>query len=229
MFESRSSKYLYLRSQILSHSWLTSLSRQYTIQIWRPKFTATNRQPPHHTTTSSPGSSRFPNKEAREHSRITWPIFAGLPTILDRIKWKCRPPLPPLPKSRMKPRKSQNAPFSHPWFVGRVWGCKFSIYFVLGWSPQRRFGANFGARRENKTKESLPLRLWNLNSPSNREEKSLRHVATIAKFLDDNKTKTPLKKWIRTVSKFIDLIQFHSICKILAKLSGVESERTVSE
>ena len=27
----------------------------------------------------------------------------------------------------------------------------------------------------------------------------------------------------------IDLIQFHLICKILAKLSGVESERTVSE
>ena len=121
MFESRSSKYLYLPSQILSHSWTTSLSRQYTIQIWRPKFTATDRQPPqppHHTTTSSPGSSRFPHKEAMEHSRITWPISAGLPTILDRIKWKSRPQSPP--NSRMKPRKSQNAPFSHPWFVGRV-------------------------------------------------------------------------------------------------------------
>ena len=105
------------------------------------------------------------------------------------------------------------------------WGVQI---FHLSSSP-RRFGANFGARREKKTKESLPLRLWNLNSPSNREEKSLRHVAMIAKFSDDNKTKTPLKKWIRTDSKFIDLIQFHLICKILAKLSGVESERTVSE
>ena len=108
-------------------------------------------------------------------------------------------PIPP--KSRMKPRKSQNA--------RKGGGCKFSIYFVLGWSSLRRFGANFGARWEKKTKETLPLRLWNLSSPSNREEKSLRHVATIAKFLEDNKTKTPLKKWIHTISKFIDLIQFH--------------------
>ena len=112
MFESRISKYLYLPSQTLSHSSLTSLSRQHTIQIWRPKFTAT-----------SPGSSLFPNKEAREHSRITWPICAGPPTILDRTKWKIKPSFPP--KSRMKPRKNQNAPFSHPWFVGRVGGTNF--------------------------------------------------------------------------------------------------------
>ena len=140
-------------------------------------------------------------------------------------------PIPP--KSRMKPRKSQNAPFSHSWFVGRRrgggGGYKFSICFFQGWSSPERFGANFGARQEKLRKESLQLRLWNSNSLSNREEKSLRHVAMVAKFLDDNKTKTPLKKWIRTVSKFIDLIQFHLICKILAKLSGVESERTVSE
>ena len=41
-----------------------------------------------------------------------------------------------------------------------------------------------------------------------REVKSLRHVAIIAKFLDANKPKTSFKKWIRTVSNFIDLIQF---------------------
>ena len=40
----------------------------------------------------------------------------------------------------------------------------------------------------------------------NREEKSLRHVAMVAKFLDDNKPKTSLKKRIRTVSNFDDLI-----------------------
>ena len=40
----------------------------------------------------------------------------------------------------------------------------------------------------------------------NKEEKSLRHVAKVAKFLDDNKPKRHLKKWIRTVSNFIDLI-----------------------
>ena len=53
----------------------------------------------------------------------------------------------------------------------------------------------------------------------NRKEKSLRHVAMVAKFLDDNKAKTSLKKWICPVLNFIDLIQFHLICKILAKLS----------
>ena len=53
-----------------------------------------------------------------------------------------------------------------------------------------------------------------------REEKSLRHVATVAKFLDDNKPKTSLeinKKQIRTVSNFDDLIQFHIICQMTAK------------
>ena len=47
----------------------------------------------------------------------------------------------------------------------------------------------------------------------NREEKSLRHVAIVAKLLDDNKPKTSLlknfKSKIRTVSKLIDLIEFH--------------------
>ena len=53
-------------------------------------------------------------------------------TILDKIKWNSKPPTLP-PKSRMKPRKSQKAPFSHPWFGGR--GFRFSIYFVQGCSP----------------------------------------------------------------------------------------------
>ena len=42
-------------------------------------------------------------------------------------------------------------------------------------------------------------------------------------------TKTSLKKWIHTVSKFIDLIQFLVISQMLAKFSGVESERIVSK
>ena len=51
------------------------------------------------------------------------------------------------------------------------------------------------------------------------------HVAMVAHFLDDNTTKTSLKKlFIRTVSYFIDLIQFHLICQMLAKFSGVASE-----
>ena len=63
-----------------------------------------------------------------------------------------------------------------------------------------------------------------------REDKSLRHVAMVAKFLDDNKLKTTLeinKKRIRTVSNFDDLIQFHIICQITAKISAVKSERIV--
>ena len=53
----------------------------------------------------------------------------------------------------------------------------------------------------------------------------------VAKFLDDNKPKTSLKKRIRTVSNinFDYLIQFHLTCLMMAKFSGVKSERTVSK
>ena len=61
----------------------------------------------------------------------------------------------------------------------------------------------------------------------NWEEKSLRHLAMVEKFLDDRKPKTSLKKWIRTVSDFIDLIQFLLTCQMLTKFAGIESERTV--
>ena len=54
------------------------------------------------------------------------------------------------------------------------------------------------------------------NHSCNRE-KSLRHVAMVAKILDDNKLKTSLKEWIRTASNLIDLIQFHLIFQILGK------------
>ena len=56
-------------------------------------------------------------------------------------------------------------------------------------------------------------------------EKSLRHVAVVAKFPDVKKPKTSLKKRIRTVSNFIEIIQCHLICQMLAKFSGVESQR----
>ena len=45
----------------------------------------------------------------------------------------------------------------------------------------------------------------------------------VAKFLDDNNQKTSLK----IVSDFIDLVQFQLICQMLAKFTGVKSERTV--
>ena len=45
-----------------------------------------------------------------------------------------------------------------------------------------------------------------------REEKPLRHIVMVTKFLDDNKPKTSLKKWICTISNFMDIILFHFIC-----------------
>ena len=51
----------------------------------------------------------------------------------------------------------------------------------------------------------------------------------VAKFLDDNKPRKSLKKYMRTVSNFIDLIQIYLICQKLAKFSRVKSKRSVSK
>ena len=52
----------------------------------------------------------------------------------------------------------------------------------------------------------------------------------VAKLLDDNKARDSLKKYIRTVSNFIDLIQFRLISQMLAKFFGYfELERTISK
>ena len=45
----------------------------------------------------------------------------------------------------------------------------------------------------------------------NREEKSLHHVAVVAKFLDDNK----LIKSIRTISNFTDVIELANLSEII--------------
>ena len=52
----------------------------------------------------------------------------------------------------------------------------------------------------------------------NGEEKSLRHLAMVGKFLDDTKGKVNLLYFY-----FLDLIHF--FCQMLAKFSGVESDR----
>ena len=44
--------------------------------------------------------------------------------------------------------------------------------------------------------------------PTYREEKSLRHVAMVAKFFGLQKSENVPKKWIRTVLNFIDLFNF---------------------
>ena len=61
------------------------------------------------------------------------------------------------------------------------------------------------------------------------EEKSLRHFAMVEKFLDGNKPKKSLKKWIRFATNFIDLIQFYLIWQMFANFSQVESKKTVSK
>ena len=50
-------------------------------------------------------------------------------------------------------QKPKRAIFS-PLICGKGRGCKFSIYFVLGWSSPKRFGANFRgeAGKENEGK-----------------------------------------------------------------------------
>ena len=52
------------------------------------------------------------------------------------------------------------------------------------------------------------------NLQFNREKKSLSHVAMV-------------KRSLEIVSDFIDLVQFQLICQMLAKFTGVKSERTV--
>ena len=88
------------------------------------------------------------------------------------------------------------------------------------WIPQ----ANFPAFQTNKQNfpDSLTCgkaKAILLNCTNNRKEKSLRHVAMVAKFLDDNKPISHLKS-TRTISNFTDLIQFHLIWQILAKFSS---------
>ena len=49
------------------------------------------------------------------------------------------------------------------------------------------------------------------NESQNRGERLLRHVSMVAKFWEDNKPKTTLKKSIHTISRFTNLIQFQSL------------------
>ena len=48
----------------------------------------------------------------------------------------------------------------------------------------------------------------------------------VAKFLDETNPKCHLKSELTYFQTSVDLIQFHLICQMLAKFSGVESERT---
>ena len=56
---------------------------------------------------------------------------------------------------------------------------------------------------------------WNINMKKYRKWTVEDQTS---KFLDDNKPKLSLKKWIRTVSNFIGLIQFHLICQNVCEI-----------
>ena len=58
-----------------------------------------------------------------------------------------------------------------------------------------------------------------LNRTDNREDKSLRHVAMVAQFLDDNKPISHFKS-THTISNFTNLIQFYLIWQLSAKFSS---------
>ena len=67
-----------------------------------------------------------------------------------------------------------------------------------------------------------------MKTSQNREEKSLRHVAMVVKFLDDNEQKRHLKSEFTLFQNSSILFHFVLISEMLAKFSGVESERIVS-
>ena len=96
---------------------------------------------------------------------------------------------------------------------------------ILGWYARWMYQE----KKDLTLVKHFPLSFSHKPPGQKREDKSLRLVAMVAKFPEDHKPKTSLKKWIRTVSNFNDLIQFHLTFQMLAKFSEVESERTVSK
>ena len=99
----------------------------------------------------------------------------------------------------------------------------------VGRLPSPSWLMHFGDVSETKTRSDRVTGRVRQGSPSllaetsflNREEKSLCHVVMVAKFLYDNKPKTSVKKWIRTVSNVTDLNKFHLICQMLANFLGL--------
>ena len=91
-------------------------------------------------------------------------------SVLNRIKWTSKLSSPP--KSRMKPREIQTAPFSHPWVGEEVWGgVGGPIYFV---KDCRWFVGQRNLLNPNKTEiigawfifSTLPRVKWSLRRES---------------------------------------------------------------
>ena len=80
-----------------------------------------------HTSDRSAGGLQTHNIGGVTASAATGLHSFNLNYNLGQNKMEQQTPIPP--KSRMKPRKSQNAPFSHPWFGGEGGGVQISHLF----------------------------------------------------------------------------------------------------
>ena len=81
---------MFVKSAVINFLVSTTHYSNMAAKIYRHEPPPNRHQPPPNHTTSSPGSSRFPiwRRGVQEHSRITWSICA----VLDRRKWKSKPP-----------------------------------------------------------------------------------------------------------------------------------------
>ena len=98
-------------------------------------------------------------------------------------------------------------------------------------SPSPWFSNPMNSRMKSVKISATFFQSWLLRSflnkitpVSNREEKSLRRVAMVAKFLDDNKPKIDLKREFALFQTTTFFFQFRLICQKLAKFSGVNPE-----
>ena len=86
---------------------------------------------------------------------------------LGQNDWNSKPQFPPACKSKTKPCKSQNAPFSHPWFFGGEGegDINFSFWFILSKIPQGPEEMCLSLEHQNPSKTSEKMGyLWSLYS-----------------------------------------------------------------
>ena len=129
-------------------------------------------------------------------------LTINLQYCFGRVGWGC-PECPPPPP----PTLSEETPNTNPTDI--QWRNSFLDFaFDLEIQIVKRISPTASPLCSDLTFSSFSM--------YNREERSLRHVAMVAKFLDDNKPKNSL----RTVQNFINFIQFHLMCQMFAKFPG---------
>ena len=86
-------------------------------------------------------------------------------------QWKWNSNTHPPRSSRIKPHKSQNVPFSHPWFLGEK-GYNFSIHFVQDCRSNWNLISEESGKQEKRTK-------INQTQPSTHMAKKLLSVCSV--------------------------------------------------